>query len=101
MGMSPQQDAFDALKVLLNNSPTLSLYDPKKDTKLSADASSFGLEGVLLQRHEGNEWLPVAYASRSMSATQQRYAKIEKEGLATTWACERFSDYLIGETIPH
>ena len=31
-----------------------------------------------------------------MSPTEQRYAQIEKEALALTWACERFSDYLIG-----
>ena len=33
-------------------------------------------------------WKPVSYASRSMSETERRYAQIEKEALAVTWACE-------------
>ena len=31
-----------------------------------------------------------------MTPTETRYAQIEKEALALTWACERYSDYLIG-----
>lgn len=33
-----------------------------------------------------------------MTATEQRYAQIEKEALATMWACEKFSDYILGKT---
>ena len=73
----------------------LALYDPKAPTKVSADASSFGLGAVLLQQFEG-QWKPIAYASRSMTETECRYAQIEKEALATTWACERFSNYILG-----
>ena len=52
-----------------------------------------------MQKTDTGEWQPVAYASRSMRETEMRYAQIEKEALATTWACERFSDYILGKTI--
>ena len=64
---------------------------------MSADASSFGLGAVLLQLDE-QTWKPVAYASRALSDTERRYAQIEKEGLATTWACEKFSTYILGRS---
>ena len=31
-----------------------------------------------------------------MSTTEKRYAQIEKEPLAVTWACEKFHDYILG-----
>ena len=43
-----------------------------------------------------SSWKPIAYASRSMTATELRYAQIEKEALATTWACEKVSTYILG-----
>ena len=32
-----------------------------------------------------------------MTSTEQRYAQIEKEALATTWACEKFADFVLGK----
>ena len=88
-----QKFAFSDIKTALTESPTLALFNPERETIVSADASAYGLGAVLLQRQPSSELRPVAYISRS---TEQRYAQIEKEALALTWACERFSDYLIG-----
>ena len=92
---SAQQEAFTRVKEELCKSPVLSFYDPNAATKISADASSYGLGAVLLQEHN-SVWKPVAYASRSMTKTETRYAQVEKEVLAITWACDKFATYIIG-----
>ena len=91
-----QKDAFSVLKEELSSNRVLALYDPKRETIVSADASSFGLGSVLIQKQPSGEMRPVAYASRSMTDTERRYAQIEKEALATTWALEHWADLLIG-----
>ena len=57
-----QERAFTEVKSELMKPTVLALYDPKADTKISADASSFGLGAVILQR-VSEDWRPVAYAS--------------------------------------
>ena len=92
-----QEKAFSDLKQELSRPTTLALYDLAAQARVAADASSFGLGAVLLQKEEG-AWRPVAFASRSMSETERRYAQIEKEALAVTWACEKFSPYVWGKS---
>lgn len=38
----------------------------------------------------------MAYASKALTNAEQRYAHVEKEVLALTWACERFRDFITG-----
>ena len=90
-----QEEAFKKLKTLLSTAPVLQHYNPNKPTLISADASSYGMGGVLMQK-DSEGWKPVFYASRSMTSTEQRYAQVEKEALAMTWTCEKFADFLVG-----
>lgn len=83
--------AFDQLKSEMMSTPVLTLYDPNKELKLSTDASSYGLGAVVFQK-KGEQWRPVAYASRSLTETEQRYAQVEKEALGLMWGCERFKE---------
>lgn len=93
---SAQQRAFDELRKELSSPTVLAQYCLNRETIVAADASSFGLGGVLSQMQPSGEWRPIAFISRSMTDTERRYAQIEKEALALTWACERFQSYLVG-----
>ncbi|UYV82899.1 K02A2.6-like [Cordylochernes scorpioides] len=95
---SPQKKAFEKVKDVLASDQVLASFDISKKTMISADASSYGLGAVLKQEHEANEWRPVAFASRTLTKTEQGYAQIEKEALAITWACERFKDFVVGKS---
>ena len=72
----------------------LALFDVNADLKVSADASCFGLGAILLQS-TNSCWQPVAFTARVITETERRYAQVEKEALALTWACKKFSAYIL------
>ena len=85
---------LEEIKSLLTETPLIH-YDPNFETVVCAAESSFFGLGAVLKQKRGDKFLPVAYASRSLSSTEQRYAQIEIAALAATWACQKFRSYLI------
>ena len=73
------------------STPVLRYYNLSDEVTLQCDASQSGLGAALLQNGK-----PVAYASRALTSAETQYAQIEKEPLATVFACERFDTYIYG-----
>ena len=87
--------SFNHLKDLLINAPILKYPDFTEPFVLTTDASNVALGAVLSQSSPPNDH-PVAYASRTLNETEQKYSTIEKELLAIVWACKYFRPYLYG-----
>lgn len=86
---------FEFCKTLLVHSDVLQYPDFEKPFTLTTDASNFALGAVLSQGPIGKD-RPVAYASRTLSKTEEKYSAIEKELLAIVWAAKHFRPYLFG-----
>ena len=62
-------DAVETIKHLISREPLLRYYRLEDKVTIQCDASQTGLGTVLLQNGQ-----PVAYSSRSLTKTEQRYA---------------------------
>ena len=86
-----QENAFKTVKEILSRQPVLTFFNVNKPVCISVNASKCGLGAVLTQDKK-----PIAYASRALTETENRYAQIEKELLDVTFGLERFHQYIFG-----
>ena len=92
------QNAFEKTKTLLTSEPVLTHYDPKLPVRLASDASPHGISGILSHVMPDETERPIAYASRSLTKTEMKYAQIDREALGIYWAVKKFYPYLYGRT---
>ena len=90
-----QQQAFDELKKKLTLAPVLACPDFTKPFVLQTNASDDGLGAMLTQTVNDKERV-IAYASRSLSASERNYSATEKECLAVKWGIWKMREYLEG-----
>ena len=92
-------EAFSQAKVALTTVPMLAFFDPSKPTWLNAEASRHGLGFVLQQQQHDKTWSLVQAGSRFLADAESRYAVIELELLAISWAVSKCKIFLAG--LPH
>ena len=79
--------------ILAHSARVLALYDTSARTKISADASAYGLGAVLLQQQTDN---PSGFC---FMCPELWYTQIEKKALALTWTLEKFSEHVLGKVV--
>ena len=88
------QQAFTTLKAKLVQPPVLKypqFHSSASQFLVYTDASDFGLSAVLEQDNH-----VIAYASRTLTKSEQNYSVIQKECLAIVYATKQFRHYLLG-----
>ena len=88
--------AFQAAKDLLVSAPILAHYDPSLPLRMAGDASAYGIGAVLSHVFLDGREHPIAYASHTLSSTEQNYSQIEKEALSLVFGVQNFHTYLYG-----
>ena len=88
------QKAFELIKSSICKETMLAYFDRDKESVIQVDASGKGLGTVLLQDKK-----PIAYASKSFTDAEKRYANIEQELLAVVFGAERFHTYVYGKRV--
>ena len=73
------------IKEALSRACSLAYFDPNKHTEIHMDASPVAISAVLSQNGR-----IVQFASRALSAVEQKYSQTEREALTITWACEHY-----------
>ena len=74
--------AFQEAKELLTTSKVLVHYDSTLSIRMAADAFAYGIGAVISHVLPNGEEKPIAFASRTLTSSEQNYSQIEKEALA-------------------
>ncbi|XP_044757048.1 uncharacterized protein K02A2.6-like [Coccinella septempunctata] len=87
-------ETVNKIKNLIIQAPTLAHFDVNKEVIIQCDASMDGFGACLMQ-----DGKPVAFASRTLSDTEKRYANIERELSSIVFAVEKFNYFVYGRQV--
>ncbi|GBG77425.1 hypothetical protein CBR_g23874 [Chara braunii] len=84
-----ERHSFEALKAALLSAEVLHIYDPLLATRITTDASGYGI-GAVLEQHDGTDWHPVEYFSKKVPPVHSIDDARKKELLAFLHALKRW-----------
>ena len=91
------RSSLEQVKAALTSGRVLMRFDQSLPLKLITDASSVGVGAALVHVLPDGMERPICFASRTLTATEQKYAIVEKEAVAVSFGVRRFSQYLYGK----
>jgi uncharacterized protein with LGFP repeats len=83
-----EQEHQDAMRTIANSltiNNVMSYFDPQKKTEVIVDASPVGLGAILVQGNESEQKRVVAYASKTLTAVEQRYSHVPTSMELLSW----------------
>ena len=89
-------DAYNQIKLAINNCPTLYFLAEDAPVYLHTDASDYGIDAYLWQEVDGKEQ-PVAFISKSLTSTQKRWHTPQKEAYAIFYSITQLEYLLRGK----
>ena len=90
------EKAFEEAKQKLMEAKVLAHYNPDRPLRLAADASAYGIGAVISHVLSDGTEHPIAYASCTLTKSEQNYAQLEKEALSLIFGINKFHSYLYG-----
>ena len=90
------EQSFVLAKEKLTSATVLAHYNSQYPLRLAADASSYGLGAVISHIFPNGLERPIAFASRTLTASERNYSQLEKEALSLIFAVKKFHQYLYG-----
>ena len=71
-------------------------YNPALPIRLAADASAYGIGVVIVLVLPNRSERPVAFASRTLTASERNYVQVEREALSLIFGVKHIHYYLYG-----
>ena len=89
------EEAFQEAKKQIASAKVLTHYDPTLPIKLVADASTYGIGAVISHRMPDGSERPIAFASHTLTKSENNYAQLEKEALSLVYVVNKFIAVLL------
>lgn len=98
---SEAREAFYKLKEKFTEAPLLRHFNPGLPIRIDPDASQYAIAAIICQlQPDDNQWHPIAYWSRKLTAAEAHYHTYDAELLAIVAAFRQWRHYLEGSTHP-
>ena len=90
-----RNEAFEEIRHCWLSDPILCYHDFDKEFIVRTDASTQGIDVVLLQVEDDKLEHPICCVNRTLSPPERNYSVTDLEGLAINYAIQKFRQYII------